>query len=234
MQSWCPWCTSKELKNWQNDYRVWRHFHLGQTQRTQRVQPGRVSHLMAWVSVGFRSININKKQTMQSVTFDLTSAWDKTTTSLAFRRQNICSASSWAGPAHFQAWVELRTEAECGEAGRSLRRTLGASLTEAGGQWPPRSWWGRSQTRRWSFPHTSSRRSGWWGWWCRPPWSPAHPRSLAQSRRVSDSTAGPTPLTLHPNTGRHLELFNYYFTPSCLWWELTFLCSSYFMLMMFK
>lgn len=40
---------------------------------------------MAWVSVGFRSINIdnNKKTTMQSVTFDLTSAWDKTTTSLA-------------------------------------------------------------------------------------------------------------------------------------------------------
>lgn len=64
--------------------------------------------------------------------------------------------------------------------------------TSAGAGWGPRrSWEGRTPTGRWSFLRTSSRRSGWSEWWCRPRGSPAPPRSPAQSRTGPCSWAAP-------------------------------------------
>lgn len=59
----------------------------------------------------------------------------------------------------------------------------------AGGQRFPRSWEGRILIDHAACPHTSSRRSDWSGWWCRPPWSPALPRSLGQSQTGPYRTA---------------------------------------------
>lgn len=60
-----------------------------------------------------------------------------------------------------------------------------------------RSWGERSPTGRSASPRTSSRRSGWSVWWCRPRGSPALPRFRAQSRTAPYSSAAPGWLTTH-------------------------------------
>lgn len=125
---------------------------------------------------------------------------------LNIRRQVVLpTVSAWSSGGFFfffQAPVELRTEAECWWG-----RVSG--FTEAVGRWPPRSWWGRSRTDRWSYPRTSSRQSGWWGWWCRAPWSPARLRSPAQSRRERGSRAGPGLQSLWTKQKREQNILHY-------------------------
>lgn len=67
--------------------------------------------------------------------------------------------------------------------------SLDISVVTAPG--PPRSWEGRSPTGRSASPRTSSHRSDWSGWWCRPRGSPVLPRSPAQSRTAPYSWAAP-------------------------------------------
>lgn len=90
----------------------------------------------------------------------------------------------------------LQIQAVSRVSGLVEREEPGGGLDTSGAAAPgyPRSWWGRSPTGRWSCPRTSSRRSDWSEWWCRPPWSLTRPRSLARSRRALDSRAGPSAL----------------------------------------
>lgn len=104
--------------------------------------------------------------------------------------------SNWSTGTGSEAVAQMHDKGGCWVA----RQQQGwAEPSEAEAPGCPRNWWGRTLTGRGSCPRTSCRRSDWSKWWCRPPWSQAHPRSPARSRRVRDNTADPTELSDRQN-----------------------------------